>query len=216
MRNLNILAFYLNNLPKQSFSYYVIVKGKTPGIYSKWILVVEQIKNFQNPLWKSFHSIPEPLEFARSSIGISFHVDPKASLDSMRVPVQPSTQAPSTSRSYQHAVERDNINIIEFCRHCRSMEDAIRNLNFKCRNFEEETNSLKEKVKSFTDQLKEMCKISWSQSETILTQISEIGEFQRRMSHTVSQMASSSSGPAKEIFIKEKPISERPFEYIKP
>ena len=29
-------------------------------------------------------------------------------------------------------------------------------------------------------------------------------------------MASSSFGPIKEVFIKEKPISERPFEYLKP
>ena len=71
-------------------------------------------------------------------------------------------------------------------------------------------------VKSLTDQLKEMCKITGSQSEIILTQISEIGELQGSLSHTVSQLASSSSGPVKENFIKEKPISERPFEYIKP
>ena len=217
VRNLNILAFYFSNLPKQSFSYYVVVKGKIPGIYSKWISVIEQINHFHNPLWKAFHSIHEALEFARHNIGTTFYVDPKASMDSMRAPVYQNTDAPSSSRNYQYALEKDNTNRIEFCRHCKSMEQAIRSLNLKCRNFEEEDFSQKEKIKSLTEQLKEMYKISGSQGDTILSQISEIGELKGRLSHTASQMASSSSGPIKQtIFIKEKPISERPFEFLKP
>ena len=41
VRNLNILAFYFNNLPKQSFSYYVVTKGKISGAYSQWISVIQ-------------------------------------------------------------------------------------------------------------------------------------------------------------------------------
>lgn len=77
------------------------------------------------------------------------------------------------------------------------MEQAIRSLNLKCRNFEEEDFSQKEKIKSLTEQLKEMYKISGSQGDTILSQISEIGELKGRLSYTASHMASSSSGPIK-------------------
>ena len=145
IKNLNILAFYFSNLPKQSFSYYAVVRGKIPGIYSKWISVVEQIKDFQNPLWKAFHSIHEALDFARKNIGISFHVDSKASMDSMRVPVQSCTEAPSSSnsgRSYSDSVAYDNTHSIQFCRHCKVMEEAIRSLNLKSRNLEEENKNL--------------------------------------------------------------------------
>ena len=193
IRMLNTLAFYFSNLPKQSFSQYVVVQGRTPRIYSKWISVIEQIKNFQNPLWKAFHNIHEALEFARKNIGISFHVDTKASMDSTKIPGP--SQTPGSSSSYLDAVEFDKSRNLQFYRHCDSMVNNFRRINEKCRVYEDEIKIQKAQIDSLTKQLKEMHGIVGSQSGTIFSQISELGELKGRLSQITSHMASSSSGP---------------------
>ena len=68
----NASTFYFSNLPSKSFPCYVVIQGHRPGMYSTCQNVLEQIYNFQNPLYKGFHNIHETLEFARSKIGIKF------------------------------------------------------------------------------------------------------------------------------------------------
>ena len=54
-------------------------------------------------------------------------MDPKASMDSMRVPVLPNTDAPGSSksrnytRSYSDTVDYDKTHSSQMCRHCNSM-----------------------------------------------------------------------------------------------
>ena len=97
IRNLNILAFYFSNLPKQGFSYFVVVQGKIPGIYSIWTLVIEQIHDFQKPLWKGFRNIHEALDFARQNIGIDFFIDHTCKIDSQRVVAPQRIDIPNSS-----------------------------------------------------------------------------------------------------------------------
>ena len=73
----NASTFYFSNLPSKSFPCYVVIQGHRPGMYSTCQNVLEQIYNFQNPLYKGFHNIHETLEFARSKIGIKFFFSDK-------------------------------------------------------------------------------------------------------------------------------------------
>ena len=115
--------------------------------HSQWILVVEQVKIFKNPLYKGFRNLHEALAFARSSIGIKFFVDPLCKNELQRVR---SHYDKTPSCSYSSVVECDNINILEFCRHCDSMVRNYKLLNDKRRSYNEEINSQKEKVKSLS------------------------------------------------------------------
>ena len=138
------LAYYLDNLPAQSFAYYVVVKGKTPGIYSSWESVIETTKEFQTPFFKGFIILAEALNFARSRIGINFFIDHACRRELQKTPVQTLNSQPSTS--YASAVEHDNVNRLEFCRHCDTLTKNFNLLNNKCREYNEEINSKKDKI----------------------------------------------------------------------
>ncbi|GLT97478.1 hypothetical protein SLE2022_150400 [Rubroshorea leprosula] len=77
--NLKTLAQYLKKYNK--FNYYVLIKGKTPGVYKKWDEILFQIQDFRKPLYKGFYLIEEAIQFAQQYLGDSFFISPHLSPD---------------------------------------------------------------------------------------------------------------------------------------
>ena len=59
------------------FNFYVIIQGRTPGIYQTWIQVIDAIKNFKDPLYKRFNNFNEALDYARGKLGPNFFITPE-------------------------------------------------------------------------------------------------------------------------------------------
>ena len=50
---LNALGYYFTSKNKENkFKYYVVIHGKTNGVFQTWIEVLDSIKDFQKPLLK--------------------------------------------------------------------------------------------------------------------------------------------------------------------
>ena len=63
---LNALGYYFTNKNKDNkFKYYVVVHGKTNGVFQTWIEVLDSIKDFHKPLFKGFNDFTEALDYAR-------------------------------------------------------------------------------------------------------------------------------------------------------
>ncbi|GLT29445.1 hypothetical protein SLA2020_043140 [Shorea laevis] len=77
--NLKTLAQYLKKYNK--FNYYVLIKGKTPGVYKKWDEILFEIRDFRKPLYKGFYLIEEAIQFAQQQLGDSFFLSPYLSPD---------------------------------------------------------------------------------------------------------------------------------------
>ena len=198
------LAYYIDNLPAQSFAYYVVVKGKTPGIYSSWESVIENTKEFQTPFFKGFRILAEALNFARSSIGINFFIDHACRTELQKAPVQTLNNQPSTS--YASAVQHDSTNRLEFCRHCDTLTKNFNLLNNKCREYNQEINSQKEKIAELI---------------SVINRNTNIINFQNNeMVKITDQLILEKSKPptivTDTVYIPEKTNEERPFEYISP
>ncbi|KAK4354315.1 hypothetical protein RND71_026509 [Anisodus tanguticus] len=56
----NSIGFKTANLEKR-FKFYVVIHGKTKGIFQTWIEVVDSIKDFKTPLFKGFNEFTEVL-----------------------------------------------------------------------------------------------------------------------------------------------------------
>ena len=196
------LAYFLDNLPAQSFAYYVVVKGRTPGIYSAWESVIETTKEYQTPFFKGFRILAEALEFARKSIGLNFFIDPECKLELQQNAARQLNIQPSTS--YANAVEHDNINRLEFCRHCDNLTKNFNRLNNKCREYNEEINSQKEKLVVVNNENH---------------RINQIINFQsNEMVKLTDQLILERAKPpiVETIFVPEVSIEDRPFEYVHP
>ncbi|GLT95691.1 hypothetical protein SLE2022_133590 [Rubroshorea leprosula] len=70
--NLRTLAQYLRKYNK--FNYYVLIKGKTLGVYKKWDEILSQIQDFRKPLYEGFYLIEEAIQFAQQYLGDSFFI----------------------------------------------------------------------------------------------------------------------------------------------
>ena len=124
---MNALAQYFTekNLTNK-FKFYVIIQGRTPGIYQTWIQVIDAIKGFKDPLYKGFNNFHEALDYARGNLGPNFYVVPE---------LQNQTKIP------QYNIQKDTNKII-FCDHCTSMTENFRRLNHKNEILEKERNEL--------------------------------------------------------------------------
>ena len=106
--------------------FFVLVRGKQPGIYSQWKEVVDLMINYPDPYVKGFYTFHEAIEYARHEIGPNYHV-------SKLINTLNSTSASSSRQSNKPV---DNASVasasslsIQFCDHCEAMTRAIKNLN---------------------------------------------------------------------------------------
>ena len=56
------------------FSFFILVRGRQPGIYSQWREVVDLITNYLDPYYRGFNTFHEAIEFAKQKIGPNYHV----------------------------------------------------------------------------------------------------------------------------------------------
>ncbi|KAK4339435.1 hypothetical protein RND71_040897 [Anisodus tanguticus] len=113
---LNSTCFYLHekNLDKK-FKFYVVVHGKTNGIFQTWIEVVESIKDFKTPLFKGFNDFTEALDYARGTLGPNYYISPALKFS-------------QTHKTPQYNIQKDTDKII-FCDHCSTMTEAFKRIN---------------------------------------------------------------------------------------
>lgn len=76
LASMNALAEYFAEGKREKYRFYVVFQGLQPGVYSSWIEVVEQIQNFQKPLYKRYNNLKEALDQARNRIGLNFYISP--------------------------------------------------------------------------------------------------------------------------------------------
>ncbi|XP_022849308.1 uncharacterized protein LOC111371506 [Olea europaea var. sylvestris] len=114
---------------KQRFKFYVVVKGKNPGIFHSWIEVLDCIKNFPDPLYKGFTNFQEALDAARQHIGINFYLS--HSLKNYSDP--PLDFSPNKDQNI-------------FCQHCECMQRNYKVINEANQNFSLERTQLQKKV----------------------------------------------------------------------
>ena len=129
---LNALGYYFPNKNKENrFKYYVVILGKTNGVFQTWIEVLDSIKKFQKPLFKGFNDFTEALDYARGILGPNYYISPALRQNPDKIP--------------QYNIQRDTDKVI-FCNHCSSMTEAFKRLNLKNEALMQENATLRERL----------------------------------------------------------------------
>ncbi|KAL2486491.1 Uncharacterized protein Adt_31247 [Abeliophyllum distichum] len=116
---------------KNKFKFYVVIKGKTLGVFHKWLEVLESINKFKDPLFKSFTNFQEALDSARQHLGLKFYISP--SLKNYQDP--PLDFSPSKDKKI-------------FCTHCECMQNNFRIINEANQSLMTERTSLQKRITS--------------------------------------------------------------------
>ena len=79
LNSINALSIYFNqeNIAEKgssNFSFFVVFRGRLPGIYSYWPDVLQQVENFPSPIWKGFYSLSEATDAARAALGPNYFI----------------------------------------------------------------------------------------------------------------------------------------------
>jgi len=132
--SLNALCQYFTDKSRENkFKYYVVIHGKTNGIFQTWIEVVESINGVKTPLFKGFNDFNEALDYARGILGPNYYISPALRQNPQKTP--------------QYNIQKDTDKII-FCDHCSSMTEAFKRLNAKVEALLQENTKLMEQIKS--------------------------------------------------------------------
>lgn len=59
---------------KKNYQFYLVFEGHTPGVYNKWIDVLEQMKEFKNLRIKGFNNLDETKAATQSIIGPKYFI----------------------------------------------------------------------------------------------------------------------------------------------
>lgn len=57
------------------FPFYVVYRGRNPGVYNNYPEVVKQVADFPRAWWKGFYNINDALESARIEIGFTYYIE---------------------------------------------------------------------------------------------------------------------------------------------
>lgn len=75
--SLNTLSQYFTDKnTDKKFKFYVVVHGKTQGVFQSWTEVIESIKDIKIPLFKGFNEFTEALDYARGILGPNYYISP--------------------------------------------------------------------------------------------------------------------------------------------
>ena len=76
LNSLNALSIFFqqknNGVGSNNFSFFVVFRGRLPGIYSYWSDVLQQVENFPSSSWKGFHSLGEATKATRDALGPNY------------------------------------------------------------------------------------------------------------------------------------------------
>ena len=111
------MEYYFTNKNKENkFKYYVVIHGKTNGVFQTWIEVLDFIRGFQKSFFKGFNEFTEALVYARGILGPNYYI-------SLAL-----RQNPDKTPKYN--IQKDTDKVI-FCDHCSSMIEAFKRQNLK-------------------------------------------------------------------------------------
>ena len=96
------------------FKYYVVIHGKTNGIFQTWLEVLDSIQGFKAPLFKGFNDFTEATNHDRGYLGPNYYISPSLRQNSDQIP--------------QYNLQTETGKII-FCNHCFSMTENFKKLN---------------------------------------------------------------------------------------
>jgi len=148
---LNALGQYFTDKNQDKrFKYYVVIHGKTKGIFQTWLEVLDSIKDIEKPLFKGFNDFTEALDYARGVLGPNYYITPALRQNPEKTP--------------QYNIRKDDGKII-FCDHCSSMTEAFKRLNQKNDILTQENTKLIEQVKVLEHRIQAL-KFELTQSQT--------------------------------------------------
>ena len=129
---LNALGYCFTNKNKENrFKYYVVIHGKTNGIFQTWIEVLDSMKGLQNPLFKGFNDFTKALDYFRGILGPNYYISPALRQKPHKTP--------------QYNIQNDTDKII-FYDHCSSMTEAFKRLNLRNEALMQENVKLRERL----------------------------------------------------------------------
>lgn len=99
--SLNALSQYFTDKnTDKKFKFYVVVHGKTQGVFQTWLKVIESIKDIKTPLFKGFNEFTEALDYARGILGPNYYISP-----ALRHYI-----SPSSNTNPQYKIQKDKQN----------------------------------------------------------------------------------------------------------
>ena len=120
------------------FKYYVVIHGKTNGIFQTWLEVLDSIQGFKAPLFKGFNDFSEAMDYARGYLGLNYYITSALRQNLNQIP--------------QYNIQKDTGKII-FYDHYSMMTEAFKRLNAHKEAFLLENTRLKEQVQTLKDKI---------------------------------------------------------------
>lgn len=145
-----LCQYFTDKNQEKRFKYYVVIHGKTNGIFQTWLEVLDSIKDLEKPLFKGFNNFTEALDYARGILGPNYYISPALRQNPEKTP--------------QYNIQKDTDKII-FCDHCSTMTEAFRRLNQKNEILTHEKARLVEQVKMLEQKIQAV-KFELLQSQT--------------------------------------------------
>lgn len=149
--SLNALCQYFTDKGRENkFKYYVVIHGRTNGVFQTWIEVLDSINGVKSPLFKGFNDFTEALDYARGILGPNYYISPALRQNPNKIP--------------QYNIQKDTDKII-FCDHCSSMTEAFKRLNSKNEALLQENAKLLEQLRQFKGKETQSSKSSFPSQE---------------------------------------------------
>lgn len=86
MASMNALCHYMAEKSRPRFKYYVVIHGKTNGIFQTWLEVLDSIQGFKAPLFKGFNDFTEATNHARGYLGPNYYISSSLNKIQIRYP----------------------------------------------------------------------------------------------------------------------------------
>ena len=151
LNSMNALSIFFqqknNGVGSNNFSFFVVFRGRLPGIYSYWSDVLQQVENFPSSSWKGFHSLGEATKATRDALGPNYFTSKRI----VELSMSQTMNEISLNSSVANSSKPSSSFKIEFCNHCETMVKNFKLLNIRCQQAEEEREVLRERLRNILE-----------------------------------------------------------------
>ncbi|XP_047257561.1 uncharacterized protein LOC124889634 [Capsicum annuum] len=151
MASMNALCHYMAEKSRPRFKYYVVIHGKTNGIFQTWLEVLDSIQGFKAPLFKGFNDFTEATNHARGYLGPNYYISPSLRQNPDQIP--------------QYNLQKETGKII-FCNHCSSMTENFKTLNAQKESLLMENTRLIKHIQMLETKLRQQTPVSKTDAQT--------------------------------------------------
>ncbi|KAM3307089.1 hypothetical protein P3S67_008832 [Capsicum chacoense] len=151
MASMNALCHYMADKNRPRFKYYVVIHGKTNGIFQTWLEVLDSIQGFKAPLFKGFNDFTEATNHARGYLGPNYYISPSLRQNPDQIP--------------QYNLQKETGKII-FCNHCSSMTENFKTLNAQKESLLMENTRLIKHIQMLEIKLRQQTPVSKTDAQT--------------------------------------------------